>query len=381
MTERRTQFSTQHSARVDSARLHPGGDPVGERAGERGVALIIAIFFTVFALGLILSGTVAMDAAQKRTNVGFLLGGQARQFAEAGIIDALSWFRRQTTQPVVAFDPKRDTTVTPPILDTDDPAIGIVRSFEISRGVWGRYEVRRSIPNVSPPEPEVEDISAQRGATTAGSVWKIVSRGYVFRLVDDTVKFDESPNQVLAVNVVETEIRRLSLVPPSFAALSVRDGSKCMIANRGRIQGSAAAGIGYDDSTSEPSVLGEVTGSPDLAPVANYNDTTPAIFGVTRNQLRSVADDRVSSNGEFPNPVPTSHLVFVETDVVFDKDRPLRGTGIVFVDGNVTIKPGSNSFFNGFLLVTGNLDVSAPALLRGTVVARNSASFKGVGDH
>ena len=351
------------------------------RAGERGVALILAIFMTVFGLGLILSGTVVMDAAHKKTDVAFRLDGQARQFATAGLIDALGWFRRQTSQPVTDFAPRRDENASPPIFDTEDPEIGIVREFEIAHGIWGRYEVRKFVPNSTEPVPEVFDSATRRGAETAGTVWKLVSRGFVFRKVTPNVAFDESPNHVLGVEVMETEIRRLTLAPPAQAALCLRQGHTCTIAPRGRVSGGEAAGICWNNDTPEPAIVGEVTGNPPIVGIDGYDDSTEAIFGVERDQLRLLADDRISDNGAFPNPVPSHHILFVETDITFNGLRPLKGTGIVYVEGNVTITPGSNSFFNGLLFTTGNLTINAPALIHGTVITQGEVLFQGLADY
>lgn len=351
------------------------------RSRESGTALVIAIFFTIIGLGLILSGSIVMEAAGKKSEVVFRLDGQARQFAEAGLIDAVSWFRRQTTQPVTTFAPQLDTGATPPILDTDDPAIGIVRQFEISRGIWGRYEVRRFVPLVTPEENETDDISSQRGAVAAGTVWKLVSRGYVFRMVDAGVSFDQLPNQVLGTEVMETEVRRMTLAPPSQAAICVARADQCVIASRGRVIGGVGAGVAYPTSTGSVVVGGEVSGSPSRVGVAGYDGSVFAVFGVDTDTLRSLADDRVVSDGEFPSPIPNNHILFVTADLTFTNARPLKGTGIVYVKGNVTIQAGSNSFFNGLLYVDGNLTVNAPSLLRGTFIATGQVRVQGVGDY
>jgi len=52
---------------------------------------------------------------------------------------------------------------------------------------------------------------------------------------------------------------------------------------------------------------------------------------------------------------------------------------VVFVDGNLTVDSASNSFFTGFIYVTGNIDLRAPSLLRGAVVC-NSLEILGTGD-
>jgi hypothetical protein len=341
----------------------------------------MAIFFTTLGLGLILSGSLVMEAASKKSEVLFRLDGQARQFAEAGLNDAVSWFRRQATQPVTGFVPVLDELASPPVLDTDDPAVGIVRQFEISRGVWGRYEVRRFVPNVSPQEEETMDISTQRGAVAAGTVWKLVSRGYVFRMVDSNLDFNERPNQVLGTEVMETEVRRMTLAPPAQAAICVAKASDCAINNRGRVLGGLGAGVAYPKDTGTVSVSGEVSGSPSRAAVDTYDDSLEAVFGVDEDTLRSLADDRIVSDAEFPSPISNNHILFVTSDLVFDAARPLKGTGIIYVNGNVTVSQGSNSFFNGLLYVDGNLTVNAPALLRGTFIVTGKVVIQGVGDY
>ncbi len=357
------------------------GSSIDPRHGERGIAMVFAMFLTIMVLGIVLSGVTVMESSQKKTNTTFLRLGQARQFAEAGLTDGLAWFRRQTSQPVTVFDPKLDKGAVPPILDTDDPSIGIVREFEIGHGIYGRYEVRKYEPGQSPLEPEVKDISEERGAVTPGTVWRLVSRSFVFRRVDATKPFNESPNHVLAIDVLETEIRRLTLAPPAQAALCSQRGDGVTLGAKGRILGGTGAGIAYGSGTGSPSISGEISGMPPVASISGYDDSVPAVFGVDREQLRSLADDRIGQNEAFPSVIPTNYLLFCETDLVFDASRPLKGTGIVYVEGNVTIEAGSNSFFNGLLYVTGNLVVKAPSLLRGTIIIRGSTSFSGLGDY
>ncbi|MCA8968549.1 MAG: hypothetical protein KDC95_02150 [Planctomycetes bacterium] len=348
---------------------------------ESGVALIIAIFFTIFGTGLILSGLISMNAVEKETEVGYRLGSQARQFATAGLIDGLAWFRRQTTQPVTSFDPVLDTTVSPPIIDTIDPTIGIVREFEISGGVWGRYELRRFVPNVTPTVAEVADVSTERRASSSGTVWRLVSRGFVFRRVDPLVAYNVQPNHVLGQEVVDAEIRRMTLAPPAQAALCSRRADNVSVGSRGRIRGGSAVGVVYKSSTGSVSNSGEISGAQSTAGLSSYADSVSAIFGVTAAELRTLADDRVSNSAAFPSPIPVNQIIYAEADLVFDASRPLRGLGIVYVDGDVDIQSGSNSFFNGLLVVTGNLKVNAPALLRGSVVVWGKVTFSGLGDY
>ena len=347
---------------------------------ESGVAMTIAIFFSILTIGMIMSGTVVLDSLGKKSKLAFQVHGQARQFAEAGLVDGLGWFRRQTSQPVLTFAPIRDEEAIPPILDTEDPAIGLVKEFKISKGVYGRYELRKFVANSNPLEPEVLDISNQRGADSMGSVWRLVSRGIIFKRVDLNQPYNVAPNHVIANDVVETEIRRLSLSPPSQAAICARNGSLVDIAVKGKVSGGIAAGIAYPSSSGNPSGAVRVSGSPALAPLTEYNDSIFSVFAVDEDTFRSIADLRVSTNEGFPDTVPTASIVHAETDLIFDASRPLKGNGIVYVKGNVQILAGSNSFFNGVLYVDGALTIRAPALLSGTIIVTGALVISGQGD-
>src|SRR5690606_18676464 len=150
----------------------------------RGIAFVLGFFFAIIVAGLVATGTLVLSSTRTRTEVNFRLHGQAAQFARAGLTEALGWFRRQTTQPVTVFAPVLDTTVTPPVLDTMDPDVGIVREFEIAGVIWGRYEVWKAWAGDPDPERlawrqqvQVEDISAERGIAGAGNVWRVRSVG------------------------------------------------------------------------------------------------------------------------------------------------------------------------------------------------------------
>src|SRR5688572_8461820 len=180
------------------------------RGAESGVALVLGILFTIIVVGITISGALILKAHQTKTKTSFVSHGQSVQFARSGLTEALGWFRKQTSQPVLDFEPRLDTSATPQILDTIDTDVGIVREFEIAETVWGRYGGWEDWS--ADPDPErqawrdqmrVVDISTERGNLSPGSVWKIRSMGYVFRLVDPSVPFDQAPNQVLGQELLE----------------------------------------------------------------------------------------------------------------------------------------------------------------------------------
>lgn len=371
--------------------MHPS-HPVSSdrRAGERGVALILGILFTVIVVGLTAAGSLALKSHQTTTKTNFVAHGQAVSFARSGLIEALGWLRKQTSQPVTAFNPVLDPIANPPVLETIDPDIGIVREFKINGAIWGRYEVWKDWPG--DPDPErlawrnqmrMRDVSGGRGNLSPGSVWKIRSVGYVFRRVDGGVPFNQLPNQILGQEIAEVETRRLALQPPGQAALSARRGSNVTIGLRGRVVGgSLGAGIYYPNLTGAPALaFGQVSGSPPLAANSSYADTMQNVFGVSLDELKAMADVVITNPADFPSPIPHNSLVVCEAPTIsFDDTRPLRGTGVVVFTGNVTVLPGSNSAFSGLLYAAATLDLRAPVELQGAVVALGTMSALGVSD-
>ncbi len=182
------------------------------RTRERGAALFVALLATIVVGAVVFTGVSTLRSTQQSSEATFRVGGQAYHVARAGLIDAFSWFRRQTAQPVTDFDPKLDLEIDPPLRESEEPEIGIVREFAITRDVWGRYEVRRS---------EVIDVSSQRGYGTAGGVWVLRSHGIVFRQRDPTKAWNEKPNEVLGRSILVTEIRRVTIAPPAQAAVCI----------------------------------------------------------------------------------------------------------------------------------------------------------------
>ncbi|MEE2888042.1 MAG: hypothetical protein VX951_11495 [Planctomycetota bacterium] len=378
----------------DAGACRSRAEEQGRRSDERGVAIILAMLFVVIAGGLVTSGSILMKSASDRSEVRFRREAQARQFARSGLTEALSWMRRQTSQPVMDFKPLLDPSALIRVMDTDDPVIGLVREFEIAEDIWGRYEVWRE--DESDPDPtrlafrrkyQVADVSTARGFSGAGNVWLIRSLGYVYQKRDDTKQWNEQPNRVLAISTLEGEVRRLTLQPPGQAAICVSEGGACAINSYGRvIGGSTGAGILYPVGTGTPSTgaawKNRVTGSPALSATSVYGDSIEAVFGVSRDELRSMATLVVTNQDEFPDPVPDNAIIFVEVPALdLDSTRGLNGTGIVFVSGQVTLAAGNNSSFNGLLYVEGDFEMRQTSDIYGALVCTGSIKLKGSGDY
>jgi hypothetical protein len=365
------------------------------------------LFATLVIAGVVLAGTATKKSIDDLAASDFSAQGQAEAVAQAGLVDAYAWFRRQTVQPVVTFAPRRDLAATPPVNETDDPSIGLVREYEVTPSLWARYEVRPHVPEepfvdgspangryevgeaftdvngngVRDPSRETQDVSTMRGLAGAGGAWRVVSHGFVFRRPRIDLPLGTGPNVRIAASHTAGEIRRLTITPPATSALCVRNGNTISIGDRVRILGGTKAGIIRKSLTGSPSIAAgaEVTGTPATGTIATYLDAVDNIFGVTITELKGMAEASYSNPAAVPASLGEYTLTVVTGDVVFDNARPLRGTGILVVIGNCTLAAGSNSFFNGLLYVQGNLVVRAPAFVRGTVIATASADIAGTG--
>ncbi len=362
-------------------------------SAEEGVALILSLFFTIIVAGVVVTGSIILKSNRDLTETSFRVNGQANQFARSGITEALAWFRRQTSQPVLDFEPIVDNLATPPIVDSDDPDVGIMREFSIAGNTWGRYEVWKewaADPDLTRlawrQQMELRDISTERGQSSPGGSWRLRSIGYVFRRNNPSMAFDEQPNRILASQRLEIEISRLLLAPPGQSALSVADGNSAHINTKGRIVGGATgSGIYYPTGSGTPTTGpphdNRVTGTPSLATTTTYDDSPEAVFGVSLDDLKGMADDYVTNASNFPSPVPTNSVVVGEfSSISFDSARPLDGTALVYIKGNVSLLPGSNSNFRGLLYIDGNLTMRAPSDIQGAVVVTGNVTIQGSGD-
>src|SRR5690606_26140759 len=326
------------------------------------------------------------------TQTSFDYNAVAESAARSGLTEALQWFKRQTTQPVRDFEPRLDPKADPPLLDTEDESIGLVREFEITGRRVARYEIWKPSSTSEPQQRaqwraqmQVRDVSVPR-STAEGCTWRLRSVGYVYERWDDSVPFDQSPNRVIAQRILEMEVTRSNLTLPGLAALAVSDGNGAHVNTYGRIEGGVGAGIYYPRGSGQPTTgptnQRRVTGNPGLSPADDVDVSTETVFGMTYQELKGRAEHIVTNPADFPVPVPDGAIVLVEcSSITFDAPRPLRGRGIVYVRGNASIAQGSNSYFQGLLYVDGSLTMRAPALIEGAIVLTGNLSLQGSGDY
>jgi len=337
---------------------------------------------------------ISLSAKDTRMQLNYV--ARADNIAKAGLIDAISWFKRQTVQPVkgngyysyadAAFYPRESSG------DTDDEDIGLVRDYQLSDDglLWARYEVRRQKdPTSNPYDPQaVHDITDQRTSESVGEgwVWYIESHGYVYKRLDATKKYNEAPNKIIASARVATEIRRLLLKLPVNAACIVNYGGtssnrKIRVYANGRlVGGSNAVGVARVSGYSAYiQTGGTVSGNPAQQSGID-NPTTEYVFGVTQAELKTLADFAVDSVNNLPNPLPTMSLIYINSSATFDSNRRLRGGGILYINGDLTVNSSSNTLYTGLIYVAGKTTIYGPALISGAVISLNGIDISGSGD-
>ena len=328
---------------------------------ENGSALIWALIFVVVTSGMIISHTAYMAANRREMDVLFRQSALATSLAHSGLTDALAWFRRQPNQPVTAFGPAYDPGGDPPVLDTIDPVLGLVREFEVRGDLWGRYEVRHA---------EVGDISQQRSSVAVGSVWEVGARGVLYDRKDPGKAYDEPPNQIVATTAISTEIRGIPLVPPAPAAVCVEDLSRLTVYTKGTIEGLTNAAVAYAPAMVFPLFDGTITGSPATLPLAGYDATPEKVFSMPLDDLRALSDYIVPGGGLPPPSIGPYRVVYVNGDLVLS--TPLYGRMLLVVRGNLTALAGNNSRITGLVYVAGNAVIDGPFKLKGTIVVRGT---------
>lgn len=344
-----------------------------QRAGEKGTAAILAMFISTSLFLMIMSGLTMIHLAKKVIHTQLTYHGQAVNSAQAGLVDALSYFRRQAVQPVTTFNPQLDLLASPPVIDTDDPSIGIVREYEISQlgNVWGRYEVRKSV---------VRDASAERGKPGTGTIWQIESVGIVYARKDITKAYNQSPNRQLANVVTRTEVQRVNLVLPGNAAINARRGDAVTTETKSRIIAGTDIGVLHPSATGVPTLNGGVSASVVDGTASPYLDSIQDVFGVGQRELIGMADVVAYNMADVPSPLPSMTLTVVRGNATFTDTQPLIGTGILVVLGDLTIAADSFSNFNGLIFVTGDYEQNAPSQVSGAIVGHGTIDIKGAGD-
>ena len=343
---------------------------------ERGSALTWALFFVVVVSGMIVSHTIYLAANRRDMDVRFRQSALSTSFARSGALDALGWFQKQGVQPVLNFTPRRETEANPPIEDTIDPTLGLVREFEIRGGLWGRYEIRKT---------EVADVSELRGLTKgSGSVWDITARGYLYQRRDAGAPFDSGANRIVAMTSLRTELRGIAMVAPSQATICVSRPDQLEVGPYAVIDGGSRPAVAHPTGVLPvaATLVGLLLGAPAVQAVSGYDDTPRKVFKMGLEELGPMADVMIKQDDVYVDPitlladgyarikskVADYSVIFSGKDLRLDNTRPLKGKVLLVVRGNLDVPGGGANRAGGILYVTGDASIEGPFAFRGIVI-------------
>ena len=191
---------------------------------------------------------------------------------------------------------------------------------------------------------------------------------------------------MLAHNILAVDIRRVSMVLPGQAAVCAGDPAQTTFGNNSKIIG----GVKYASVYPPPGVFPDipqiqpgatVTGTPTaMSQLDPYNDDCEDVFGMTEEELRSIADYYVTDVDDIPVPIPAYKIVFYDGNATFNSDTPLKGTGIFYITGNMTIAAGSGTSYNGIIYCNGQYQQNGTSVINGSLIAKNKVNIQGSGD-
>jgi hypothetical protein len=282
------------------------------------------------------------------------------------------------------FNPQRNLLANPPIDETDLVTVppSIQRDFIISSvgRVWGHYELVQGNANAV-PEVGVADITQNRRGSTAGAgtIWRLQSRGSVYVRNDPNVAYNVSPNLVISQKLVQTEIQRVGLNLPNEAAILTPATAVQVNATRVGLAGAARARVVGGSNIPVVAAGATLSGTPGGSGISAGMDLTiNGIFNLSSiTDLAAIADHNATAVADLPNELPMRLVVLdngvATTTYTFDATNPLRGSGILVVNGNLTVNGGPSSY-NGVIYVTGNYAQVGPSTVNGSIVVSGANS-------
>jgi hypothetical protein len=184
-------------------------------------------------------------------------------------------------------------------------------------------------------------------------VWKITSKGIVYICHDATKRYDEPPNQVLAHTTLSKEIFRMVPLDPgaaiatnSFINVSteaINPGAGCMLA--------------FCENQSSQFWANQIRayGNHGITTKGCEAITIPNYFGVSTDDLKSLADIAVNNVDSLPQPLPPMQFIFIDGQATFTASHPLNGSGLLVVNGDLNIEGSFTSTFSGYIFATNSV--------------------------
>jgi len=269
---------------------------------------------------------------------------------------------------------------------------------------YARYEVAEQTNPVVTPAPTlnpqaVHDISGLREANYVngdGLVWGVNSTGYIYMRHDYTmdsygewlVPYNVSPNKVLATAKAYTEFRKLSCNLPNTivgdAAVYCSNATNVNLNGFSYLNGKVAGGYALcamSGTVTAPNGAGTtnffgngVTLNSSNGPISDVN-----VFGMSLKDIQNIADYVGSTNTPLSivssNKLSyfTGNLTYAATQTL-PVYQQLNSSGILVVNGNFTLGPGSAdgtiqpSYYAGLIFCTGNVTIGGGCDVDGIVV-------------
>lgn len=340
---------------------------------EAGSALVWSVFFVALTSGMLIAHSFEMSANRRTMDTRFGRVDRVRTIATSGLTEAAAYLRRQPTQPVLQFAPQLEPSADPPLRDTIDPSIGLVREFQIHAGLWGRYEVRNE---------EAIDVSASY-AEPPGTVWDVGARGYLYERLDPDKPFDRAPNRVISSRRLRTEIRGLPVDLPANAAVILLDPNAIAMLGNGFVFGGSDPAVAYKKPPPGPLPIfdASITGTPTAIEIDGLSLGTTDLFRLQSEKIRNLSDLVITSARQLPRKVIKDMVVFAPTNLDLEPaNASLRGRMLLMVDGDMIANAGNNSDFSGIVFVHGNMQIKGPFRFRGTLVIGGQLDIGGTGE-
>jgi hypothetical protein len=344
--------------------------PCGRQDGS---VLVWALFFVALTTGILVSHSFEMSANRRAMDTRYRRVDLANTIAESGLTDATAYLRRQPVQPVVSFAPQLDLTADPPVNETSDPSLGLVREFEVHGNLWGRYEVRND---------DAIDVSANYGEPP-GTVWDVGARGYLYEVQDGSKAFDQAPNRVISTQAVRTEVRGMSLNLPTTSAIVVDDPSQVQMLGNAGVDGAGGPAVAYKKPLIPilPILDTTIVGLPTSVPILGLDLSVPSIFGMREDKLRSLADIVMFSPRQLQGRVINDQSVYIPGSLQLDPGGlSLRGRMLLAINGDFVASQGNNSDFSGVVYVKGDAVFEGPFTFSGTIIIGGQFKIGGSSD-
>jgi Tfp pilus assembly protein PilX len=377
-----------------------------KKFNEKGTALVTVLMMISIMTILTAASTFIVMGAQKQTSAQFMREGQAANVARAGLQAGLSWYKSQLSQPVrqsaltpdddcsihAAFFPRVNTTDIQKG-DTLDETIGLVKELKIQEpNIYGRYTIKRYDCGQSDTADwnrhAARDITFKRGkqdgaAPAQGVVWFLESQGELYIKNDPTKLPTQAPNKLLQEVSASVEINRISMSVGQYV-LNLIGTSTSSFNNKCELTGDSSitmpAGIKRNIGT--PNISGTPQATIGSAPLVSQinagsgevNKDVLNTFNMSMTELKGVSDKVYTTTNEISatEPIPFG-VTFLEgngsSTFLFTAARPLKGSGVLFVNGNLNLDNDSNSSYSGLIFVTGTITMGSSNSLGGGIVA------------